>query len=72
MKLPKHRGNLYLVIRTMFNSATNCWTECTVGAFLTQEGADSYAGACSQTFLDRGYSPDDFVFDVRLTAYYDE
>lgn len=69
MKLPKHRANVYIVERRILNAATISYT--VVGVFPTAEGADNFAGACSQEFRERGFSDDDFVFSVVLSTYYD-
>lgn len=42
-----------------------------VGIFPTSSGADEFAGACTQDFYDRGFTDDDFSFEVQMTTYYD-
>ena len=74
MKMPKHRANVYLVERTVIDEGVgySCWKQTVVGAFNTLHGAEDFAGACAQEFRERGFDDDDFVFDVKLTAYYDQ
>ena len=80
MKLPKHRANVYLVERHVIDEGRNsdntllysCWKTTTVGVFNTLQGAEDFAGACAQEFRERGYDDDDYTFDVKLTAYYDQ
>lgn len=66
MKLPKHRTNVYTVERAVLGNYA------VVGVFATLEGASNFAGACEQDFKERGFTEDDFVFDVKLSTYYDE
>lgn len=66
MKFPKHRANCYLVMRyTTTNPAT------VVGVFPNPEAADNYKDACAQDFYDRGFTDDDFSFEVQMATYYD-
>ena len=75
MKMPKHRANVYIVERTVVGTGQwgyTCAKQTVVGAFNTLQGAEDFAGACAQEFRERGFDEDDFVFDVKLTAYYDQ
>jgi len=42
-----------------------------VGVFNNPDGADNFKDACSQDFYDRGFTDDDFAFEVHMTTYYD-
>jgi hypothetical protein len=42
-----------------------------VGVFPTPEGADEFAGACKQQFIEKGFSEDDFTFTTIMSTYYD-
>jgi excinuclease UvrABC ATPase subunit len=41
-----------------------------VGVFDNPVGADNFAEACAQDFRDRGFTDDDFSFEVQMTTYY--
>ena len=69
MKLPKHRTNVFLVERRVLEAAG--MSLAVVGVFPTPEGADEYAGACKQDFLERGFDEDDFTFSVTMSTFYD-
>lgn len=66
MKFPKHRANCFYVMRYTTTSPA-----AVVGVFPTNSGADEFAGACAQDFYDRGFTDDDFSFEVQMTTYYD-
>jgi hypothetical protein len=68
MKFPKHRANCFLVERRILDKVVSY---AVVGVFPTPEGADEYAEACAQSFKDRGFSDDDYVFSVKMSTYYD-
>jgi hypothetical protein len=70
MKLPKHRANVYVVERRVLD-ISGIVSYAVVGVFPTVEGADHFKGACEQEFHDRGFSDDDFTFNVVLSTYYD-
>ena len=42
-----------------------------VGVFPNPEAADNYKDACKQDFYDRGFTDDDFSFEVQMSTYYD-
>lgn len=69
MKLPKHRANVFLVERRVLDN--NHHSYAVVGVFPTPEGADEFAGACKQQFIERGFSEDDFTFTTIMSTYYD-
>ena len=69
MKFPKHRANVFLVERTVLDKAVRNYA--VVGVFPTPEGADEFAGACHQDFLERGFPEDDFAFKVVMSTFYD-
>ena len=71
MKLPKHRANVFLVERRILDADGLHHNYTVVGVFPTVEGADEYAGACKQNFIERGYVEDDFTFSVIMSTYYD-
>ena len=66
MKFPKHRANCYIVMRYTTTSPATV-----VGVFNNPDGADNFKDACSQDFYDRGFTDDDFAFEVHMTTYYD-
>lgn len=66
MKFPKHRANCFLVMRYI-----NQHSAVVVGVFPTDSGADEFAGACTQEYLERGFTPAEFSFEVQMTTYYD-
>jgi hypothetical protein len=42
-----------------------------MGVFPTDTGADEFAGACTQEFIEKGFNKDEFHFEVQMTTYYD-
>ncbi len=66
MKLPKQKSNLYLVERKLQGAPRNV----VVGAFSEPEYADDFKSVCEQDFYDRGFTDDDFKFDVTITSFY--
>lgn len=64
MKFPKHRTNIFVVQRTFP-------TDAICGVFLSLDGADDFKGECEQSFRDRGFTDDDFNFEVVLSTYYE-
>lgn len=70
MKFPKHRANCFAVERRLITAGVPSYAVC--GVFPTPEGADAFAGACQQEFLERGYNPNDYSFYPVMTTFYDE
>jgi hypothetical protein len=68
MKFPKHRANCFLVERRILDKVVSY---AVVGVFPTLDGADEFAAACAQSFKDRGFVEDDYVFSVKMSTYYD-
>ena len=66
MRFPKHRANCYLVMRYVTTAPASV-----VGVFPNPEAADNFAEACAQDFRDRGFTDDDFSFEVQMSTYYD-
>lgn len=66
----KHRSNVFVVERRVITN--HVWEHAVIGVFLTYEGADNYAGACTQQFRERGFDEDDFTFYVTMSTYYNE
>ncbi len=66
MKLPKTKTGLWVVGR--YETGSNDGVP--VGIFLTEEGADDYAGSCEQEFKDKGILL--FVFRTTYVMYYDQ
>ncbi len=62
MKYPKHRGNLYIVLRNT----------TPIGACRTLEGADYLKSATEQLFKEKGFTEDKVVISITLVNYYDE
>lgn len=42
-----------------------------VGVFPTDTGADEFAGACTQELIEKGFTQQEFSFEVQMTTYYD-
>lgn len=74
MKLPKNKDTLYIVERTIYlDEDGKCVPQkVVIATFLTPEGADNFAGACEQEFLDQGYPPQCFKFETGAVTYYGE
>lgn len=66
MKFPKHRANCFVVMRYVQGTDATA-----VGVFPTSEGADHFAGACAQEWLEKGFNEDEYLFQVHLVTYYD-
>jgi len=39
--------------------------------FHSLDGAEDFKGECEQSFIDRGFTHDDFNFEVVLSTYYE-
>lgn len=76
MKLPKHRANVFLVERNMVTPEEyylGKWTSTVVvGVFATHEGAEDFAGACTQEFIEKGYDSAMYSFETKMSTYYDQ
>jgi hypothetical protein len=66
MKFPKHRANCFIVMRYMTGHRA-----VVMGVFPTDTGADEFAGACTQEFIEKGFTSTEFHFEVQMTTYYD-
>ena len=73
MKFPKHRANVFIVVREDWTHDHLLMHSAVLGVFPTPEGADAYSGACEQEWLEKmGQAGQWARFDVRLSTYYDE
>jgi hypothetical protein len=41
-----------------------------VGVFSDADAADDFKDACKQDFYDRGFTDDDFSFEVQMSTFY--
>ncbi len=64
MKLPKTKTGLWVVERSLIGHLAGI----PAGIFLTEEGANDYAGSCEQEFKDRNI--DSYRFHVTYVMYY--
>jgi hypothetical protein len=39
--------------------------------FYSLDGAEDFKGECEQSFIDKGFTHDDFNFEVVLSTYYE-
>lgn len=66
MKFPKNRASCFFVKRYLVGQAD--YSVC--GVFATAEGAQDFADACAQEFLDKGHDPEYFTFEVSPSTFY--
>ena len=74
MKFPKHRANVFLVVRQDMTEREELLNVSFIGVFPTPEGADAFKGACEQEWMEKyGHPEESFSeFSVQLSTYYDE
>lgn len=75
MKMPKHRGNMFVVVRKTYNESPVMYDSLKdvtpVGVFLSWEAAQDFRGACEQEFKEKGFDDKDYYFSVMLSTFYE-
>lgn len=66
MKTPKARANVYPVMRHTFDG-----NDVVCAVAISPERADELVGEFTQTYLDRGFSPEEVYFYPTTTSFYE-
>ncbi len=75
MKIPKHRGDMFVVMRETYNESPIIYDDLKdavpVGVFLSWEAAQDFRGACEQEFKEKGFEWMDYNFSIKLSTFYE-
>lgn len=75
MKFPKHRTNMFIVMRETYYNSDIVYDQLKdavpVGVFANVADADNFRGACEQEFKEKGFDTKDYYFSVVMSTYYE-